>query len=353
MSNRKFVRTWTIMAVAFCFALSMLFGGFAIASNVTAAVTDESTQVWSGEVADSFAGGDGTRENPFQISNGEELARLSHVTHFSSSECSTEVYYQAKYNEAEIYYVLTNDIYMGADTFAWEDINWWTGIGMWNGFHANFDGRGYSIHNIALERGFIYFLSSTGSIINTAFRNIFVSSSEQGGGLIADWVWYGGYVLNNIVELDSFVTSGFGYPEPGAFVDNNLKLTNWSHGDPSNNNHIYPSWGSGELHEIVDSLNNWVDTYNESFPRFDLLNWEYDDGFVRLVHPQQTPPIDDNGNGEIGNGYTNGESDKEYYQRGNRELFWALSGIFLLLSLSLLTAYYIWSNKQAKNKKGG
>ena len=39
--------------------------------------TEQQVEIWDGTVADSFAGGDGSEDNPYLISNGKELALLS------------------------------------------------------------------------------------------------------------------------------------------------------------------------------------------------------------------------------------------------------------------------------------
>ena len=53
----------------------MLVGMFTIVPMTVSA--DTNSNVWDGTTATSFAGGDGTENNPYQISNGAELALMS------------------------------------------------------------------------------------------------------------------------------------------------------------------------------------------------------------------------------------------------------------------------------------
>lgn len=88
------------------------------------------------EVADSFAGGSGTEEDPYQIATAEQLALMGKVNDDWSQE----------YNKA--YYVLTADIQL-SDVENYE--NWketppeyqWKPID--NHFKGNFDGDGHVI----------------------------------------------------------------------------------------------------------------------------------------------------------------------------------------------------------------
>ncbi len=86
--------------------------------------------VWSGDVATSFYGGNGTKENPFLISSGEELAYFAKVI---NEETNT--------NYLSASYILTNDINM--DNLPFTSIG-----GKDRYFNGVFDGNGYSISNL-------------------------------------------------------------------------------------------------------------------------------------------------------------------------------------------------------------
>ncbi len=100
------------------------------------------TPIWEGGVATSFAGGDGTEENPYLISNGDELAylaaRVNDGDYFSLDGQDSE----GNYISTPIYVALTGDIDLGEVEF--------TSIGdptssNSGSFGGCFDGRGYSI----------------------------------------------------------------------------------------------------------------------------------------------------------------------------------------------------------------
>ena len=85
--------------------------------------------------ADAFAGGDGSKESPYQISTAEELYRMASI--MNTYELGAD----------KSYYVLTNDIVINdvsnyenwekeAPQYGWESIN---------SFQGNFNGNGHSI----------------------------------------------------------------------------------------------------------------------------------------------------------------------------------------------------------------
>lgn len=97
------------------------------------AVWGQST--WSGEVAKSFAGGDGTKDNPYQISNSAELAYFANKINQQSSEPTYE------------YYKLTDNIGLNYDE--WTPI----GVGDYDNqyFYGSFDGNGYTISDLSIS----------------------------------------------------------------------------------------------------------------------------------------------------------------------------------------------------------
>ena len=94
-----------------------------------------------------FAGGDGTENNPFQISNKEQLYYLSALI---NSSTTNSIY-------KSLYYKLTADI-----TFASDESEQWTPIGKDSTYYfsGNFDGDGHTITNLtitSLITGFQYY----------------------------------------------------------------------------------------------------------------------------------------------------------------------------------------------------
>lgn len=94
---------------------------------------ENAADAWDGKIAEKFAGGTGTESDPYQISNGAELAYLAQQVNAGES-------YSDKY------FTLTNDIDLGSKE--------WTPIGNenenWDGykFEGTFDGDGHTIRNL-------------------------------------------------------------------------------------------------------------------------------------------------------------------------------------------------------------
>ncbi len=102
---------------------------------------DEYGYCWDGTVAEAYAGGDGTANNPYQIATSQQLALLAQQTNNGTG--------------GDAYYVLTEDISLSGCTGAFSE---WTPIGMpvltpGNGsldttyryFTGHFDGQDHSI----------------------------------------------------------------------------------------------------------------------------------------------------------------------------------------------------------------
>ncbi len=140
------------------------------------------------EAADSFAGGSGTEEDPYQIATAEQLALMGKVNDDWSQE----------YNKA--YYVLTADIQLN-DVENYE--NWketppeyqWKPVG--DSFKGNFDGDGHVISGMYVRSVKDWFGIGL-------FRELFTGSVsnvkiEKGYLYINDSNTYAGGVIGNIV----------------------------------------------------------------------------------------------------------------------------------------------------------
>ena len=102
----------------------------------------KSSNTWDGKVGDGFAGGSGTKDDPYLISNGWELAYLAYQINYGNA---------AQYNNK--YYVLTADIDLG-------NVNWdpigsiynASGVGETSkSFIGHFDGRGFTVYNLFIN----------------------------------------------------------------------------------------------------------------------------------------------------------------------------------------------------------
>ena len=167
----------------------------------TSTRTDEVGEVWNGTVAAAFAGGSGTVENPYQIANGAQLAKLA---------------------QDGTYFVLTADILLN-NTEGWE--NWgstapanpWTPIGSdANPFTGTLDGDGHSVSGIYIStanyQGLVGYLGSGGTLQNLGVKASYIKGGSFVGGVCG---WNDGTVINcyNIgsVEGNSYVGGVCGY----------------------------------------------------------------------------------------------------------------------------------------------
>ena len=130
--------------------------------------------VWSGDSADGFSSGDGSEDEPYVISSGEELA-------FLSDSVKGGTYYGGKY------FILSADI----------DLNniAWTGIGVAAGtnpsatncFAGILNGNGHTIYNISITNAILrtgLFRSNAGTIKNLTVAGKISSGSVQYIGLL-------------------------------------------------------------------------------------------------------------------------------------------------------------------------
>ena len=131
--------------LAFLLTFALLLSTVTSAVMVTTAedVTTE-VPVWDGTVAEAFAGGSGTEADPYQISNGAELAYLLSI---AMSETNT-----AGPLTTGKYYELTADIYLNdVSKEDWKNDNpnsWYSTSTNANRFAGNLNGNGHTIFGI-------------------------------------------------------------------------------------------------------------------------------------------------------------------------------------------------------------
>ena len=128
------LRNSIIVKIAGIFAIVII--SFAIINLFTATTTlSNIAESWDGvEIATSFSAGNGTKENPYQITNGSELAYLKKIV---EENLLTDL--------KDKYFILANDIDLGGNN--------WQGIGTDNEkiFTGHIDGQGFSIKNFKIE----------------------------------------------------------------------------------------------------------------------------------------------------------------------------------------------------------
>ncbi len=167
--------------------------------------------VWSGTTAESFGGGSGTYENPYQISNGEQLAKLA-------SDVNSGIDFEG------VYFELTSDILLN-DVSEWnfsdleansETVYGWNSfspIGLNYYFKGNFDGNGYTIYGLCnthlyfVSYGFLYIglfgRVQSGSISNLDVACAYLSTSSTGSYIDAGFI--AGFVYSDTSIVDCHV----------------------------------------------------------------------------------------------------------------------------------------------------
>lgn len=147
---------------------------------VLAVFTDEGIKerepegnIWSGRVAKKIEEGDGTKENPFVIKNGAELARAIKKNGFDGS-----------------YFVLNNDIYLNDVS----DVKWYNNNNnKWiasTGFDGHIDGRGFIVYGLwysddtKVEDAGLIPVWSNGSIKNLGVRYSQIRSRVNAGAIV-------------------------------------------------------------------------------------------------------------------------------------------------------------------------
>ncbi|WP_279380107.1 GLUG motif-containing protein, partial [Sporosalibacterium faouarense] len=172
----------------------------------------------SGNMADFFPGGTGTKDDPYQISSAEELSLLASVVNNE----------ETAYTKA--YYVLTQDIDLAAHQ--------WTPIGIFGDattmgsnkvFGGNFNGQGHVVSNVEIGTagnpdGANYYVglfgASNGTIENIGVKVSIVSSTANSrvGGLVG---WNGGMIYNSYAIGD--IAGGASSTGTGGLVGSNAR----------------------------------------------------------------------------------------------------------------------------------
>ena len=159
--------------------LTMLVGVFTIAPISVGATTQ--TEVWDGTVADSFAGGDGSSNSPYQISNGKELAYLAAQVNNGTTD------FKGKY------FILTNDIVLNegnaADWATTAPVNNFTPIGAWN-----------NISNVETDYAFGGHFNGN----NKTISGLYINTSHDGDVALFGRI-QGGTTIENLALVNSYV----------------------------------------------------------------------------------------------------------------------------------------------------
>ncbi len=164
---------------------------------------DNYSQTWDGTVAAGFAGGDGTKVNPYIIETADQLAKLANDVNGGNS-------YEG------CYFVQRISIRLNDTTF--EDwlhrlsvVNRWIPIGIDSKhvFKGNYDGGGFSVNGIYIDGtsgvAGLFGYTSGGVIQNVNIKHSYIKAGEFAGSLV-------GYNSAVILKCTSTATvSGINY----------------------------------------------------------------------------------------------------------------------------------------------
>ncbi len=126
-------------------------------------------EIWSGKVADAYAGGDGTVNNPYQIDTPERLAQM------------------LNYSKAGAYYKLTADIKLNdvsVDNWQENAKQWYTSVDV-KDFEGIFDGNDHTIYGLCIKdvpsgvyAGLVPVLASAAELRNVKIEDSYFSGQQ-------------------------------------------------------------------------------------------------------------------------------------------------------------------------------
>ena len=187
-------------------------------------------EVWSGNEATNYAGGDGTEASPYQIETGAQLRKM--VAEFGKN-----------YFDNSLYYVLTADIYLN-DTSAidnWETTppanNWYSDSLSSDAWRGHLDGAGHTVYGLYSNTdtseywyaaSLIQKFAPGASIKNLHIRNSYLAAPNTGASAIfgscdtaGDPVTLSGCSVDASVIIKAKVAGGL-----FAIVPTNLNVDN-------------------------------------------------------------------------------------------------------------------------------
>ena len=139
----------------------VVLAGFTVKEWTKKNLTASMTPQWDGQVAESYAGGDGSKDSPYQIATPAQLALLAREVNNGT----------ITYNK---YLILTADIDLGGSN--------WTPIGYSNSFYCDFDGQGHTIRNLHITRSDVigesggFEVGLFGKVWDASIRNLTVEN---------------------------------------------------------------------------------------------------------------------------------------------------------------------------------
>lgn len=184
-------------ALAFILTFAMLLSAVITAAAVPATAA---TGVWDGTIADSYAGGTGTLDEPYLISNGSELAKM-----VNEGDGSYEKYFK-----------LTNDIYLNdVSDSNWKNNSpkaWYTRPAISNkAFQGTLDGDGHTVNGIYYNGsdslvGLLPAIKNTVTVKNIQIDNSYLESTGYGIAALIGFVQGGSTVTVSKTYIHENVT---------------------------------------------------------------------------------------------------------------------------------------------------
>ena len=140
----KTQRDFLIMILIILLSTLCAVFNFSIKKSVFAEETNGATNVWSGEIAESFAGGTGDESDPYLIETGEQLAKLANDV--NNGETYSGKYFKLTSNIALNAESPINDNFTAKSTTILNGLHQWTPIGTSTSqFAGTFDGNNRTI----------------------------------------------------------------------------------------------------------------------------------------------------------------------------------------------------------------
>ena len=159
--------------------------------------------------ADSFAGGNGTEESPYQISNALELARLAYLVNEEGLD-TTEMYFELIDNIDLDNFDMDNDDTNGN----WIPIGLRISDSIEYPFKGNFDGNNYTISNLKINNDFLFNglfgIASNASFINLNLDIININGKGYVGSLIGQ--------ATDSVEIENINISNLNMINEGSYT---------------------------------------------------------------------------------------------------------------------------------------
>ena len=264
------------------FILLLLFKSPALARFKNRSIS--SSNVWSGEIATKYKSGDGTINNPYIISNGEELAYFSSMLEnnnyegkyfkiFNNIRINEGIF---KYEEDKIEYIIDDTVYYVKDNnyynnpnFDNEPIGNINILPTLNGFKGILDGDSHTIYGLYInDDNSGLFTNLSGEIDSLYISNAFIKGNNSGilsnsitNGNISN-IMVDGYIVSDEYEgnADVLSTINGSYTISGgisAYVSNSNLI------NCINKAEIYGSFISGGIAGYIDN-SSIINAYSTS-----------------------------------------------------------------------------------------